>query len=197
LNACASCAAFTTFAMRITHHSDRAFSVQAMLSPAECRQLIDLAEAHGFAPAGVRTTQGPTPMPLVRNNERVLVEDAAWVASVWHRLDAVALPSSDGQAACGLPKDLRFYRYVAGQRFKMHKDGPWTEDGLTSQLTLLVYLNDGFTGGDTVFRDFRVAPKQGDALLFVHDTWHEGAAVESGVKYVLRSDVLYRPCAQG
>ena len=74
----------------------------------------------------------------------------------------------------------------------MHKDGPWTEDGLTSQLTLLIYLNDGFVGGDTDFRDFRVVPKQGDALLFVHDTWHEGAAVESGVKYVLRSDVLYR-----
>lgn len=131
-------------------------------------------------------------MPLVRNNERVLVEDATWVALIWQRIRAVALPSLGGQIACGLPKDLRFYRYVPGQRFKMHKDGPWTEGGLTSQLTLLVYLNDGFAGGDTGFRDFRVAPKQGDALFFIHDTWHEGAAVESGVKYVLRSDVLYR-----
>ena len=103
----------------------------------------------------------------------------------------VALPEVDAQVPRGLPKDLRFYKYAPGQRFKMHKDGPWHEDGLTSQLTLLVYLNDGFTGGDTDFRDFRVKPDTGAALLFIHDTWHEGAAIESGTKYVLRSDVMY------
>jgi hypothetical protein len=51
----------------------------------------------------------------------------------------------------------------------------------------------GFEGGDTDFRDFRVVPRTGSALLFIHDTWHEGAAVSRGVKYVLRSDVLYGP----
>jgi hypothetical protein len=86
---------------------------------------------------------------------------------------------------------IRRARFPPGQRFKMHKDGPWHEDGLTSRLTLLVYLNDDFTGGDTDFREFRVKPEPGAALLFIHDTWHEGAAVESGTKYVLRSDVLY------
>lgn len=34
-------------------------------------------------------------------------------------------------------------------------------------------------------------PRAGSALLFIHDTWHEGAAVTAGTKYVLRSDVLY------
>jgi hypothetical protein len=100
-------------------------------------------------------------------------------------------PAPAGQTAQGLPKDLRFYKYSAGERFKMHKDGAWTERGLTSQLTLLVYLNAGFEGGDTQFRDCTVTPQTGDALLFLHDTWHEGTAVTSGVKYVLRSDVLY------
>ena len=85
------------------------------------------------------------------------------------------------------------------QRARQHLDegpvtpsyGPWREDGLASRLTLLVYLNDGFTGGDTDFREFRVKPEAGAALLFVHDTWHEGAAIEAGTKYVLRSDVMY------
>lgn len=177
--------------MRFTPLSEFAFSVSDVLSPAECLQLIGLAEAKGFEPAGVRTASGQKPMPLVRNNERVMVEDAHWVGRLWQRIGSQALPVLDGQSACGLPKDLRFYRYLPGQRFKMHKDGPWTEGDLTSRLTLLVYLNNDFTGGDTGFRDFRVEPKAGDALLFIHDTWHEGAAVESGVKYVLRSDVLY------
>ncbi|KRC27429.1 hypothetical protein ASE31_17940 [Acidovorax sp. Root217] len=132
-------------------------------------------------------------MPLVRNNDRVMVESAAWVALLWQRLQGVALPLLDGEEAQGLPKELRFYRYAPGQRFKMHKDGPWTEAGMTSRLTLLVYLNAGFAGGDTDFRDFVVQPATGAALLFIHDTWHEGQAVTEGTKYVLRSDVLYAP----
>lgn len=66
-----------------------------------------------------------------------------------------------------------------------------TAQGRVSRLTLLVYLNDGFEGGATDFRDFAVTPRTGDALLFVHDTWHEGQAVTRGHKYVLRSDVMY------
>jgi hypothetical protein len=37
-----------------------------------------------------------------------------------------------------------------------------------------------------------VRPKQGMALLFLHDLYHEGSEVTQGVKYVLRSDIMYR-----
>jgi hypothetical protein len=177
--------------MRLVAHSPRAFSIEGFIEPEECEQLIALAEREGFASAGVRTADGPKAMPAIRNNERAMLPSPSWVELLWQRLQGVALPEVGGQTPKGLPRDLRFYRYAPGQRFKMHKDGPWHEDGLTSRLTLLVYLNDGFTGGDTDFREFRVKPETGAALLFIHDTWHEGAAVESGTKYVLRSDVLY------
>jgi hypothetical protein len=36
-----------------------------------------------------------------------------------------------------------------------------------------------------------VTPREGMALVFVHRTWHEGAVVASGEKYVLRTDVMY------
>ena len=174
-------------------HSDRVFTVPAFLSPDECEELIDLADTHGFEAASVRTASGPRMMTSVRNNQRVMFEAPAWRAVLWERLSRLELPVIDGEKPAGLPKDLRFYKYDVGQRFKMHKDGPWSEDGLTSRLTFLVYLNDGFSGGATGFRDFVVQPAVGTALLFVHDTWHEGAAVTSGTKYVLRSDVLYVP----
>lgn len=178
--------------MALIPHSDRVFTVSALLSPVESETLIALAEQHGFESAGVRTAAGAQKaMPHVRNNERVVFESPQWVDRLWRRLAAVGLPELDGQVAVGLPGLLRFYKYWPGQRFRMHKDGPWSEGGLSSKLTLLVYLNDGFVGGDTDFRQFRVVPKTGDGLLFVHDTWHEGAAVEEGVKYALRSDVMY------
>lgn len=167
------------------------FTIERMLDEAECQQLVALAEQAGFQSASVRTPSGQLAMPRVRNNERSLVENAAWVALLWERLEKVALPEIDGVRAEGLPKDLRFYKYRPDQRFKMHKDGPWHEGGLSSKLTFLVYLNEDFTGGATDFRDFQITPVTGTALLFIHDTWHEGAVVQDGTKYVLRSDVLY------
>ncbi|SFQ00418.1 Predicted 2-oxoglutarate-and Fe(II)-dependent dioxygenase YbiX [Variovorax sp. PDC80] len=177
--------------MNLVVHSPRAFSVERFLCVDECAALIALAEREGFAAAGVRTADGPKAMPAIRNNERAMLAAPEWVALIWQRLCQVELPQLEGESALALPRELRFYKYLPGQRFKMHKDGPWREDGRTSRLTLLVYLNDGFTGGDTDFRDFRVKPEAGAALLFVHDTWHEGAAIEAGTKYVLRSDVMY------
>jgi prolyl 4-hydroxylase len=65
-------------------------------------------------------------------------------------------------------------------------------------------LNDQVTGGETRFfanmedafqrRPYlSVTPKEGMALVFVHRIWHEGAVVEIGQKYVLRTDVMYGP----
>lgn len=179
--------------MTIVRHSERVFSVPDIVTPAECVELIALAEQSGFDAASVRTEAGQQAMPRVRNNERTVVDDSSWPALLWRRLQGVELPAVDEQRAVALPRSLRFYKYRPGQRFKMHKDGPWREDGLVSQLTLLVYLNEGFAGGCTDFRTFTVQPEAGSALLFLHDTWHEGAAVTEGVKYVLRSDVLYAP----
>jgi predicted 2-oxoglutarate/Fe(II)-dependent dioxygenase YbiX len=184
-------------AMHLISHSDRAFSIESFLHSDECDQLIALAEKSGFSAAEVRTNSGPQSMPAVRNNERTLVGSPSWIEQLWQRMRMVDLPVLNGEVPLGLPKDLRFYKYLPGQRFKMHKDGPWRENGLTSKLTLLVYLNDGFSGGETEFREFIVTPAKGAALVFVHDTWHAGAEVTAGTKYVLRSDILYGASLNG
>lgn len=172
--------------------SEPRFLIENFLSPEECNTLIALAEHAGFEPAIVRSNQGQKSMPQVRNNQRLVLSQPEWRDLIWQRLQSMELPQFEGRKAAGLPRDLRFYKYGPGERFKMHKDGPWFEDGMSSELTLLVYLNDGFEGGHTVFRDWDLDPKQGALLLFHHPIWHEGAAVLSGTKYVLRSDVLYR-----
>ena len=171
--------------------SERVWHIPQFLQPEQCQQLLDLALQHGFVPAHVRAASGTRAMPMVRNNLRAQLPSPEWVSVLWQGLLAHDLPDIDGRQACGLPRDLRFYQYLPEQRFKMHKDGPWLEEGLRSELTLLVYLNEDFQGGATDFRGFQVVPKTGDALLFLHDTWHEGAVVEAGCKYVLRSDVMY------
>ena len=72
-----------------------------------------------------------------------------------------------------------------------------------SQLTFMIYLNEGMTGGETRFLRRHgadippttlpvCAAERRDALAFMHSIWHEGAVVRNGKKYVLRTDVMYQ-----
>ncbi|CAE7341830.1 unnamed protein product [Symbiodinium sp. CCMP2456] len=79
--------------------------------------------------------------------------------------------------------------------------------GTRSKLTFIIYLNDDFEGGCTTFYtpnpgeegvlDSRpVKPRIGSATVFPHGDCgtpllHEGSAVTSGTKYLLRTDVVY------
>jgi len=56
----------------------------------------------------------------------------------------------------------------------------------------MIYLNDNYEGGETTFNDLTIRPQQGMALVFLHDLEHEGSVVRQGVKYVLRSDIMFR-----
>src|SRR5207249_1948500 len=83
---------------------------------------------------------------------------------------------------------------LAAQLFAPHYDGAYRRSATErSELTLMVYLNNDFTGGKTAFHDFNASatPRTGTALLFQHRLLHEGCVVTSGIKYVLRSDVMY------
>lgn len=99
-----------------------------------------------------------------------------------------------GRRPVGVNERFRCYRYAPGQQFAPHFDGAFRRSATEcSELTLMVYLNDDFTGGTTRCEDFgtSVAPRAGLALVFQHRLLHTGCVVTSGVKYVLRSDVMY------
>jgi hypothetical protein len=61
-----------------------------------------------------------------------------------------------------------------------------------SYFTFMMYLNDNFAGGETTFRNLSIKPERGMALIFLHALYHAGGEVTRGVKYVLRTDVMYR-----
>ncbi len=178
--------------MTIIKHTEGIWEVPNFLSQEACAELIARSEAAGYEDAKVRTHTGEESMPGIRNNAKAIVEWPELVDTIWKGVQSLELPALQSRLPAGLPRSLRFYRYAPGQRFKMHKDGPWKEDGLTSEWTFLIYLNEDFEGGRTMFRESAtIVPKTGSALLFIHRTWHEGEEVTAGTKYALRSDVLY------
>jgi predicted 2-oxoglutarate/Fe(II)-dependent dioxygenase YbiX len=166
--------------------------VPGFLTGAECEEYITLTEARGYEPAPITTPFGFKMRPELRNNQRVIVDDREWAGMLWLRARDEIPVFLQGRQAIGLNERFRFYRYDAGERFAPHRDGPYRrENGEISLLTFMVYLNEGFSGGETVVKGLPVTPQQGMALIFAHDLLHEGAAVTSGRKYVLRSDVMY------
>jgi predicted 2-oxoglutarate/Fe(II)-dependent dioxygenase YbiX len=171
-------------------------TVSGLFSEAECAALVGLAERAGFAPAPVTTDAGPVMASRIRNNSRVMLDDAARAADLWARVAPFA-PAREGEGAVGVNERLRFYRYEEAQRFVWHRDGSYQrEDGVRSHLTLMVYLNQDFYGGETVFdlgaAPIVVRPRLGMALMFEHSVKHQGAPVTVGQKYVVRTDVMYR-----
>lgn len=66
----------------------------------------------------------------------------------------------------------------------------------------MIYLNGSneFEGGRTLFfpskeNDMIIQeflPDAGDLIIFDHNIWHSGEMLTSGVKYILRSDILYQ-----
>ena len=69
-------------------------------------------------------------------------------------------------------------------------------NGEASRLSFIIYLNDDFSGGETTVVDKTIKPRRGMALLFRHELLHEGRAVKSGTKYVMRTDVMYGPLGE-
>lgn len=193
---------------RFQQVSRNVFAIHEFASQDECERWIAQAEIEGFDAAPVTTRQGPVSMPDVRNNTRVMRDDPALTGELWARLKGMMtepwldVPYKDERfGPCGLNERLRFYRYDAGERFAMHRDGYFAREdgsGERSMLTVLLYLNEGFEGGETVIfesgQSFEVKPRQGLLLCFAHRLLHEGVAIISGRKYVLRTDVMYHPC---
>jgi len=131
-------------------------------------------------------------MKDVRNNSRVMVDDPNLAQLVWERARLYVPNTIAAHRAVGVNERFRFYRYEPRQSFRWHRDGYFARpSGERSRLTLMVYLNDDFEGGETRFEQAVVKPVKGMALFFVHHLLHEGAEVRRGRKYVMRTDVMY------
>lgn len=176
-----------------TYITDQIFTVADFLTPQECDRYIALAESHGFADAPINSAGGPRIRKDVRNNTRVMIDDPGLAEELWNKIQDYIPRRMGDRTACGVNERFRYYRYEIGQQFEWHYDGAFErENGERSKLTFMIYLNEGFEGGETSFERHSIEPKTGLALFFVHELRHKGQPVIAGKKYVLRTDVMYR-----
>jgi prolyl 4-hydroxylase len=166
----------------------------------ECTELIARIESLGPEIAPINTLTGVEVRPDFRNNDRVMFDDEPLARTLLERVKNQAPAEVHGMVVVGVNERFRCYRYKNGMRFAPHKDGAFQRDANEwSCYSFLVYLNDDFEGGNTTFFPgyfsepiLSVRPKTGAGLLFQHKILHEGSIVTSGVKYVARTDLMYR-----
>ncbi|XP_075108096.1 uncharacterized protein LOC107762755 [Nicotiana tabacum] len=193
-------------------------TVQNFFTPAESKAFVKAAESLGFVHQG---SLGPAYGEAYRDNDRVSMHDPDLADAIWrsglNRLFSDL--KIRGRVAIGLNPNIRFYRYKAGQRFGRHIDESVDiGEGKRTHYTLLIYLSGGsksktkddkdsqdslsetLVGGETVFYGPRnalvaeVPPTEGMALVHIHGDkcmLHEARNVTKGIKYVLRSDVVF------
>ena len=170
--------------------------VHGILEPHECDYIINKAES-SFARSTVVGIDGP---------DESRTSETAWVS----KDDPVARKILE--RACELTgksyentEDLQVVRYKPGTYYRAHHDACCEETEACSLFenkggqrvgTLLVYLNDDFTDGETHFPDFgdlKMKAPPGSAIFFkplgsedkCHPkALHAGLPISSGTKYV-------------
>jgi predicted 2-oxoglutarate/Fe(II)-dependent dioxygenase YbiX len=202
-----------------------AFQLLNVLSQEECNRFIEVTEALGYLPDAAVSL----PRSVRHNYNATWVVDQQTDAMIWQRCQDLATDEKGyfgGKKALGLNARFRFYRYQAGDFFKPHTDGAWPASRVIdrklitdaypdrfSQMTVLLFLSDGFEGGETQFwvnkndssRPARsqkevewvnVKTPAGGALCFPHGVHplhclHSSEEILSGVKYIIRTDMLF------
>ncbi|KAF9032394.1 hypothetical protein BJ165DRAFT_1517538 [Panaeolus papilionaceus] len=134
---------------------------------------------------------------------RPYVEEIAEIRAgdKYEKLMVRKIPYNGVYKMIGVNERLSYLRYGPGHYFKGHCDFLHDlPDGRVGQVTIQIYLGeDGVEGGATRIaggspgKYVDVFPKKGRVLIFQHkDVFHSGEEVTSGLKFTLRSDLLYR-----
>lgn len=159
----------------------------------QCKTLINTADAIGYQDVDRGNAVYNRIIAKVKLDGKSLHE------YLLEKLRPFIPESVDGKRVTGLNDHFRFSKYYKGQFFDIHKDGINQDtDGNRSALTLNIFLNDDFEGGETEFYNsndvndlrYSVKPVAGRGALFFAQQYHAGNKIISGEKYLIRTDVM-------
>lgn len=196
---------------REVSEAPRVQTFERFAAPAECDWLIATGGA-GMRRARVYQGSADLKADETRTNSEAdftIFKSGLTLALIRARMEAaVAAPAAHFEVT-------KLLHYTPGQTFALHADFLETSTpALRAEIerrgqrvaTLLIYLNDGYEGGETDFPklDFRFRGAKGDALLFAnvsdenlpdYRTLHAGLPPTSGEKWLLSQWIRSKPVA--
>jgi prolyl 4-hydroxylase len=174
--------------------------IPRLFSAAECDHLVQVVRSDFRPSFVVSLITGQEERDPVRTSDGAvvhwLIEDPAI-----HALHLRLAAASGTSVRQGEP--LQILRYNPGQEYRTHRDAV---PGFENQrvITMLVYLNEGYEGGETCFvrTGLKVKGKKGDALLFRNTladgrsdpaSEHAGLPITKGTKLLASRWIRERP----
>lgn len=167
--------------------------IDGLLTPEECERFIRVLDNEDLI--------------LVDRGDLATYQRGLWISEAFadelYRRLQPHLPADVRAEVVRCNEYFRFSKYEAGQEFKLHTDGTNLDRlGNVSQYTVNIFLNSEFEGGETDFfqgvgsghtgggGNTRALPLVGRAAVFDRGILHCGNRVISGVKYLLRTDLM-------
>ncbi|KAG0372044.1 hypothetical protein BGX24_000809 [Mortierella sp. AD032] len=160
-----------------------ALTLAHVLSPQECRAMIERTEGLGYdialvnmgpAPGGQKVSAG-VHIPGYRDGKRCIVDDVEFTKQLWDRIKDHVPAVWEGRPVVGMNERLRFLKYFPNDQFAPHMDGEYHRtdgSGEVTKVTVQFYLNGegeieqggdglGLTGGETSFLSERYGDRKG------------------------------------
>jgi hypothetical protein len=195
--------------------------IENLLSNDECQEILDKT-------ANLYTNLKMEYLTSDRSAERFLNMNKSMATCIYDRIKHIVEEEhekkhlkpygfgTDGKwMPTGINQCFRHSKYESPSiGFTFHRDSCYVENlNLRSVLSLVIYLNDDFDGGETLFVKsnaerkigqivseeltegyeilYKFKPRRGHAILFNHDIIHSGMPIHVGIKYIIRSDILF------
>ena len=193
-----------------------AFQLLNVFTTQECEEFIKQTEELGY----LEDAAVSLPRSVRHNDNITWVVDDLTHDIIWDRCKDFMYDDKEifyGKKTLGLNKRFRFYKYSEGDFFKLHTDGSWPGSRVVnkelitdfykdrySQMTFLILLSEDFEGGETQFvvnkngtkELINIRTPKGGVLCFPHGLHplhclHSSNTISSGIKYIIRTDVLF------
>lgn len=160
-------------------------------------QCFDASTAAGIASSAKYSRQWDVATISLPNGEQVVAPDvrSAYVLKRAKSLEVYALFESTLNERLQflnktlfttplIPTEPQVLRYSIGGEYKNHRDGPFNG---RRRVTIIIYLNGDFDGGETVFPTLKhsVRPAPGKAIVFDSTELHRAQPVFAGEKLVI------------
>jgi len=182
---------------------DEIWVAENFFSKEECEKLIEISENASYEEALVNISKDLGVMDKrYRDSKRVMIDDVNLAGYIFEKCKDNIPSAFEGGLLLEVNERMRFLKYDhPGAKFAKHCDANFPrKSNEESLITMQIYLNEGFEGGETTIFDeifpdekFPYVPKMGSVLFFRQRGWeHEGSVLKSGIKYTIRTELMYR-----
>jgi hypothetical protein len=128
-------------------------------------------------------------------DRHIMISDE-WAKKIYARV--IGYFPEDLRPQLSINDHFRFSKYHPGGYFRIHTDGinVDSKSGKRSFITINIFLNDDFEGGETSFYNnsgdhvVTAKPIPGRGAIFDRAIHHSGNTVVGGYKYLIRTDVM-------